>query len=236
MNNINSLSLDCIGNIFSNLSPQELANCCRVSKLWEQIASQDRFWSQLGSEIGVTQDYKKHLNSYGVSSFEDLFKHFERFISQVSSEGTFNCVFPFNKDCHIRFQCGWNFGSINAKDVKAEYVFMRKLSDDLITISMTPCSYCRPQDLLGYFFDQRVRLPEGSDGWQVCGVSMKNVMFKQLDILKMQFKQRQERIIQYNDQGMIIVLKRRTVYLAMLIVVFVGMGVAGVGKWVWQTR
>ena len=73
---INALPLEVLGVIFGYLSPEQLAKACRVSKLWNAVASQEHLWNvfdlkTLFPKLSIldSQVWNDHidLNAFGLS-------------------------------------------------------------------------------------------------------------------------------------------------------------------------
>jgi hypothetical protein len=101
------LNQDSVGDILSNLGPHDLGRCCQVSKAWNKVASEDRFWIQVVPKELAEGHLKEFLDSHAVTSFEGIGDRMEGFVrNKVSLIGRFTCYFPFNSEYSVDAELG----------------------------------------------------------------------------------------------------------------------------------
>ncbi|GEM_PF-3948574 len=122
-----NLSADTNLEIFFEMSPMELATCSQVSKSWEKWSKKDELWGQFpGIADYATVDIKKYIDSRAVTSLSAIYKKFAEFVSCVSAEGAFECVFLCNSNYKFSYKFGYGKGDLKT----STYFFMGKRSSE----------------------------------------------------------------------------------------------------------
>lgn len=138
--------------IFDNLGTKELGRCCQVSKKWQVLVSEDKFWIQFSDILNIPKvDIKKYINCYGINSYEDLASCYKTFASKVSKCDTFVCSFVFNPGCHCTIKVG--YGDVDSFPKLSEnFLFMKKLSmNELGNTEFHSSGTCEDYKTYGYY-------------------------------------------------------------------------------------
>ena len=122
----------------SYLDSNDLAQCCKVSKTWNRLASDDSLWKHLfqGIEMPSNVGLKKYLDTHAVTSKEDVLKRIQEFADKLklNQKGSFTCFFPFNPECKISIELGYvqvKNGSEETSTLKEVCVFIRTIPNDM---------------------------------------------------------------------------------------------------------
>lgn len=87
--------------ILSHLNPQELVQCCQVSKEWSRLASDGSLWRGFFPEkaIPLGVNVKKYIDGHAVKSEDEAMQRIQEFANKVllNQKGTFTCFFPFKR-------------------------------------------------------------------------------------------------------------------------------------------
>jgi hypothetical protein len=103
---MNSLVKDCLDYTFFTLDPMDLVKCCYVSKAWNKMASEDRFWKRFVPQKFAKADQKNYVAGHAVKSYEDIAARVDVSFNTISSSGKFFCHFSLNEDCYIFAELG----------------------------------------------------------------------------------------------------------------------------------
>lgn len=151
-------SIDCVPveilqqGIFPNCNAQDLAQCSRVSKKWEKLASADNLWIQAVPGISdlVTQGIKNYVCSLAVGSENKLLERFEEFTAKtlLNQKNRFACFFPYSPDS--RFVVDIGFGDIDlSNNVRPD--------ESQLCIFMNPCSLRKPNYFIKDAYQYRIK-------------------------------------------------------------------------------
>lgn len=198
------MCLDNTRQVFSNLSPIDLAKSSTVSKSWQLFAADDAFWNSIPSIPScIKKDYKKYIDNVAVVSYGAIAEKFEKFASEVSLDGAFYCVFPFSSECSIFADLGC--GNIDLWDKKPEkksaWIFMKALPDeenekfslyDGSGFQQGAQPFFTINNVRNYYHDRQFTLNTAEPGYQALADRIQQASLRRIDELNNQSVRREK--------------------------------------------
>lgn len=117
--------------ILSYLPVQDLSQCCLVSKIWKEMATDDQLWNHSFPGLEVKKQKRLFYYANAVNSKGEILERIKNYLTHFPRHqvGTFTCKFPYNPHSSINLEISLDDSTEIKEGWKEVCVFTSKMDE-----------------------------------------------------------------------------------------------------------